>query len=486
MRRPNILLIVLDATRADACSCYGTERLTTPNLDRLASEGVLFEQAISAAPWTLPAIASILTGLYPSQTGVYQKRLLSSEFATLGELLSRNAYATFSISDNAWLSTEFGLVRGFNVVHKLWQRFQAKEDITLANLTRESSKSIYVAALRLILRGNVIKNTVNLVHSRLRDRGRETARRTMRAFAGWIHEGREPWFALVHYLGAHLPYESPAEWVDRFAHDRKQAQRLSRADLFRMAYRHIAGSEVLSESDLRTWHDLYLAAVGYQDSNLGGLIDLLKQTGQYDDTCIIVVADHGENLGEHGLLGHQYCLYDTLIRVPLVVRYPAIFSPGERVSHQVQTLDLFKTILDLSETRAPHGESKSFLLNEFARPFTVSEYGTPRQPHSALLARFGLSPGDLSRFERGLIAIRTEFHKLIVGTDGSSELYAWPDDPDEDHNLATHNLSRTHELYRLLEQWSKEHGTHLIGREADDLSVDPRVQARLRALGYID
>ncbi|HSJ53619.1 MAG TPA: sulfatase-like hydrolase/transferase, partial [Anaerolineae bacterium] len=129
MTRPNILLVVLDATRADACSCYGAAQPTTPNLDRLAAEGTLYEQAISPAPWTLPAFASLFTGYYPNQLGIYEQRRLPPAVPTLASLLSDRGYGTFAITGNSWMSTDFGLGRGFEHFYKLWQILQTAEDV---------------------------------------------------------------------------------------------------------------------------------------------------------------------------------------------------------------------------------------------------------------------------------------------------------------------------------------------------------------------
>ena len=141
MTQPNILFVVLDATRFDACSCYGHVAGTTPVLDRLAAEGVLFEQAISAAPWTLPAVTSMMTGLYPSQTDIYRRRRLLPGFTTLPTLLRQHGYATFGVTNNDWLSQDFGLQQGFDVVHKLWQIWQTDDDITNLSLV-EQDKTI--------------------------------------------------------------------------------------------------------------------------------------------------------------------------------------------------------------------------------------------------------------------------------------------------------------------------------------------------------
>jgi arylsulfatase A-like enzyme len=238
-------------------------------------------------------------------------------------------------------------------------------------------------------------------------------------------------------MEAHPPYKPPREWASRFVRDPERAKRLIDADQLRLAWRHIARKEMLSEDDLAAWRDLYLAEVAYVDYHLGLLIDWLKRTGRLNNTLIIVTADHGENLGEHGLLDHKYCLYDTLLRVPLVMRCPPLVPAGQRISYQVQTLDLFATILEVAGIEVPPSASRSLLSESERRPFVIAEYGIHRPPFKYVLERYGLQRKDLSHFERGLVALHTNTHKLILGTGGSQELYAWPDDPEEEHNIAT-------------------------------------------------
>jgi arylsulfatase A-like enzyme len=515
MRRPNILLVILDATRADACSCYGAEQPITPNLDRLASEGVLFEQAISPAPWTLPALASLFTGLYPGQTQVYSERALPPVFPTIAQVLAEDGgYATFAISNCVWFGASFGLQRGFSTVHKLWQVLQTDQDITAFTLLGSASEDPPLRNLtRRMLQGNVAKNVVNtiphlagylaqerrssarrfldaplrlaydILESLKADQG---ARRTLAPLTRWIERQQAPWFAAVHYLEAHLPYRPPTAWARHFAHDWPRCQALRRADQVRLMWRHIAGVEQLGEADLAAWKDLYLAGVAYQDSHLGLLVDWLRRTQRLDGTLVVVVADHGENLGEHGLLNHQYCLYDTLLRVPLVVRFPGALPVGQRFAHQVQTLDIFPTILGLAGLDPP-SPGKSLFSAPDRRRFTVAEYGRPSPPRAASLARFGLQRSDLGRYERGLTAIRTDGHKLILGSNGSPELYAWCQDPAEEHNLAEREPSLVTALQTQLGGWWSEKGIPgLIDGPIEPPGLRPEVESRLRRLGYLE
>jgi arylsulfatase A-like enzyme len=489
MPRPNILLIVLDATRADACSCYGADRPTTPCLDSVAQGGTLFEQAITAAPWTLPAFASIFTGQYPGQLGIDESRRLHASVPTLAERLAAHGYATFAITSNIWLGPTFGLSRGFDRLHKLWQLFQTREEMSRVERLvgagdgreRRSSASRW-------LKGNPVKNLANAAYGRWwafrRDYG---AARTAGPLMRWLHGRSGPWFACVHFLEAHLEYRPPRDWAQRFARNWDSAQALLRADQWRMIWRHMTGAELLCESRMEALHDLYWAEVAYTDHHLGRLLQALRTAQALDDTLLVITADHGENLGEHGLLNHQYGVFDSLLRVPLVVHYPELFPAGQRVAGQVQTLDLFRTLLEAAGADVPATPGQSLLPGKSARhAFTVAEYGMPKTPDAQRLRRYGLEPEQVRPFLRGLTALRTEEHKLIVGTDGTLSLYNWRQDPGEVHNLAAEEPEKVRELQRMLERFHKEHGIVPQGGSPAAEEMDPVTAARLMGLGYIE
>jgi len=258
---------------------------------------------------------------------------------------------------------------------------------------------------------------------------------------------------------------------------------------------------------LQVWRQLYAAEVAYQDQALGQLLRWLKQTGRYDDTLIIVVADHGESLGEHGLLNHLYGVYDPLIHVPLVMRGPGI-GRGGQVSDLVQTNDIFGTVLAAAGAPLP-AHARSLLDAGGARRYVVAEYGPPRTPHSDLLARFSLQASDFAPFMRSLAAVRTERHKLIVGSDGALELYDLVNDPAELANRAVSHISPDAaandrhapaasqapgasavltDLRGYLAEWRAAVGLAPAQQSANVAPpvVAPEVAARLKALGYLD
>lgn len=488
MSRPNVLIVILDATRQDACSCYGAQAETTPALDELAREGTRYDNAFTVAPWTFPSLASMFTGLYPSQNGVYVERKLSSQYPTLAERLRAQGYATFAISDNPWMSAEFGLTRGFDRMHKLWQWWQTDRDINNITLSDVKSASRLKAVAQLITDGDPLKNAANVAYYRLvRPRLDYGAARTLRPLRHWIEQQHTPWFAFVHYLEAHMNYKPPRAWREKFVTDHALGEQLAKADQWRLVRRHLAGVDRLSEADLRTLHELYLAEVAYADHHLGKLINWLRQTQRLDNTLVMVLADHGESFGEHDMLEHQFHLYDSLLRIPLVVRYPTQFPAGRRVSEPVQSLDVFATAIEAAGLPAANGPSQSLRPGHAVpRSHTYAEYGVPRKPHPRWLQRFGLEPEQLEPFQVGYTSIRNDTHKLIIGTDHSLQLYAWKTDRAETQNLSESEPATVERLLSDLEIWWQANGGGLAGDPALMSVTNSQVEARLRALGYLD
>lgn len=492
MKQPNVLLFVWDAVRHDVCSCYGQEPVTTPVLDQIAKEGVLFEQVIAAAPWTLPAMSSIFTGMYPGQTNIYLRRELDRRFPTLAELLAKHGYATFGISNNDWLGNDFGLNRGFQTQHRLWQLVQTREEITNLSLVEKDNAGHALArgAWRRLWQGNPIKNGINTLFYKFgryyQDYG---AARTTRPLTNWISRQTKPWFAFVHYLETHLQYKPPLEFIKRYAHDLDRCLKIRESDQWRLCWRHNAGVEMFSPADLQAWRDLYLAEVAYTDHKMGQVLEWLRQTGQLDNTLIMVTADHGENLGDHGLLSHSYSLHRPLVQVPLVLRYPGVFAGGQRVSHLVQTIDLWATVLELAGIDRPDGVASESLVGlRPRRDYALSEYGTPLPPHAEAMARFGLTPEQLKHRQRGLTALQTTTHKLIVTTDGSEMLFDLAVDPDETNDVAEQHPDLVASLRQKLQQiWREQEIPGLIGLPIkQQMEIPADVEERLQMLGYLE
>ena len=410
-KRPNVILIVMDTVRADHLSSYGYHLPTTPNIDRIARQGILYENAITPGSWTLPSHATLFTGLYPRDHGTNGENWhLDSSFTTLAEILAVEGYETIGFSNNPWISAESGLQQGFEAFHDVWQdprRLEYGDDG--AGLTNE-----------MVLRWLADRSAVR------------------------------PFFAFVHYIEPHFGYDPPDEAARQFvAHlDPAVVERLRQ-------WRHprevgyilgVPGMEV-SDREFEVLKALYDGEIAYVDRRVGELVDAIDARGLGEETALVVTSDHGEHFGEHGLMDHKMSLYDALIRVPLILRYPPELRADLRVASQVQTNDLFVTLLKLCGVERPPPRSARLLpTNEedSGRPLTYAEFARPIRFIRMMESRF---PGQSTAgFDRALVAVRVETHKYIWASDGRQELYAIETDLGETNDLAEREANRLSEM----------------------------------------
>jgi len=460
---PNILLIVLESTRASHLSCYGYHRPTTPHLDGLAAEGVLYEQAISSAPWTLPSHASLFTGLYTSQHDTcFGRPYLNRQVVTLAEMLRQRGYRTAAFSTNPWVSEEFGFDRGF-------------ETFRWAVRTLEWLHPLFPTETKL---EKVIRY--------LRDPWYPVSWRNNRLLQDWItgaQDGGQPFFVYTLYFDPHYPLRPRPPYAAQFLGDRHRRWWWVNKD----PDRYMAGAARMTDDDFEILTGLYDSRLASMDAILGQLIGFLRQARILDEMLLFIVADHGENLGEHGLMSHQYCVYDTLLHVPLVIRYPPLFPAGMRVAAQVQPLEIFTTVMDvlgIERQEIPNDvRGRSLVPEKLAAaplPFTIGEYLAPNLERMRRL----YPDRDLSRFDRALHALRREGYKYIWTSDGQPELYDLAVDPGERENLVGQKPGLVAEMQAQLDEWlATIHPPEAAQPEAAEM--DETVVQRLRALGYL-
>src|SRR5581483_11884658 len=233
-------------------------------------------------------------------------------------------------------------------------------------------------------------------------------------------------------------------------------------------YPYMAGGLPMTEADLavvRSWYD---GAIAYLDHCVQDLLDFLRREGADDDTLVVVTADHGENFGDHGLAYHLFCLYDSLLRVPLVIRLPGR-PAGRRVEALVSLVDVAPTVLEaagLDPAAFPALQGRSLLGGGEIHPWIFAEFGRPHYMLQRLGAKY---PGhDFSRFDRGLRCVRTREAKLIVGTDGGEELYDLRADPGETTNLAARRPAEAAVLRRALAEWTASFEPALVAAPSRD------------------
>ena len=407
---PNVLLIVLDTVRARNLSLYGYERDTSPTLVRWAREGVVFERAISTAPWTLTSHASMFTGRFPHEVSADWDVPLDAAYPTLAELLTSRGYATAGIVANlGYTSYETGLARGF--LHY--------EDYTLSmgQIAADSTLVKTIADNFRIRR--LIRNDEHL--------NRKSATDVTKSALRWLSRPREgPFFLFLNYFDAHEPYLAPPPFDAEFG--RRGSRR--RSPLHHFLWDPAVGS--MSDAEVREEMGAYDGAIAYLDAQLSRLFDELDRRGLAENLLVVVTADHGEELGEHGLFDHGNSLYLPALHVPLIISFPPRVPAGRRVVAPVSLNDLAATIVDLldisSGASIPGGSLARFwsetppiepvpALSEVSRGINTPE-------------EFPVSRGDMkSLVDAG--------HHYIRDGDGSEELYATEDDPDEQIDLAT-------------------------------------------------
>ncbi|HZW03120.1 MAG TPA: sulfatase [Anaerolineaceae bacterium] len=451
---PNVVLIVLDSVRQDHLSCYGYARKTTPNLDRLAAEGTLFENAYSASCWTIPSHASLFTGLYPSQHRVdLDQPLIHPQHETLAGHLKTLGYATACISCNSFAAGGgTNLNRDFDLTLDVDGGF-ARGTSTLARGVRHLQKR-----WRAFIR---------------RDRGADRATRLAR---DWLGAQSGPFFLFMNYMDCHLPYRLRRPQRFQFIPPMER-KRVSRIPLDPFAV--MAGQLALKPREVAGIRALYDGSLFYLDQQIGRLVARLMDLGLYEQTIFLVTADHGESFGEHGLFDHQYGLYEHLLRVPLIARFPNGSLAGARIAHPIQHVDLLPVLARLlSGPSAGLDETEYTFLREPLRSSVLAEYLAPNL--NAIRRRFPAA--DVSRYATPLRAIHTQGYKLIARPDGRRELYDLVRDPEECDDLAAAKPEKAAALQARLEEVL---GPWPGSEPPAGLSLEKELKERLEAMGYL-
>jgi arylsulfatase A-like enzyme len=355
--RSNVLLVTLDTTRADRLGVYGHARPTSPNLDALASEAIVFERAYSTSSWTLPAHASLFTGKYPASHGArhdpqgplvladeidvppsVRARGISPGERTLADVLASHGWATGAVVGGPWLLRVFGLGAGFGFYDD-----QGMQD--------------------------------NL--------GRRATEITDRALA-WLAETPEPFFLFLNYFDPHFPYLPPPAFARRF----------------------LPPGVRPDPHALRQAPSLYDAEIRYTDEELGRVFRWLRQQGLWERTLVVVTADHGELLGERGDWGHERWLWEPLVRVPLLVKPAGPSRPGRRETEPASLVDVLPLVLRELGLAAPDGvqgepppASRRELLAEVNPIGTESDTGNWRARWSGSTKFLTSTLGDRQLFD---------------------------------------------------------------------------------------
>ena len=426
-RYPDVLLITIDTLRTNHLSLYGYELLTSPKLDRLARDSAVFEIAYAPMGATSPAHATLFTSRSPLAHGVVRNGLpLLDEELSLTRILGEHGYRSAAFVSAYPVGHQLGFAQGFD-------HFDDHFEPAHATFRREGQKRESWAGL-----------VVEGVFDR---RGGETARRAREWLEG--NAGDAPLFVWVHLFDPHRPYEPPEPFASLFTSP--DQDRLERAT-------------ALYDSELR-----------YTDEQASGVVDAFLSVAPAG--LVVITADHGEGLGDHGNRGHNRDLYDEELRVPLLVHWPGHIPPS-RILQPAHLIDVAPTLLGL--LGLPRGQSAFDGLD--LSPHLRGE--AERQPERPLWLQRPFYP-DGRRDQKGYgFGVRSGPWKLIEAPDeGRRELYNLEQDPTESRDLSAELPERVAQLSERLEHWRRGEVEKAGGRH---LEVSTEHREALDALGYLD
>ncbi|RLF16743.1 MAG: sulfatase [Thermoprotei archaeon] len=316
--RPNIILIAIDTLRADHLSCYGYEKKTSPTIDEIASNGILFENAIAPGIPTHPGYTTIFTGMHPLRHRIVchmGQEVLSYDIPTLPQYLYNSGYLTVAI-DNLVATKAPWFIRGFEVY-------------------------VFTGGITVISKGAKISGDIVTTK----------ALNFLKAYRQGLYD-RKPFFLFIHYWDPHTPYLPPKGFRERFysGGGTKLSSLLKKTRWGRFLLKTKWIQQLITEGhDEKEYVDsLYDEEILYSDWCISRVINLLKELDLYDNTVIIVTSDHGEGLGENDIYYDHHGLYEWDIRVPLIISYPQALPRGKRIRELVTHEDILPTILDLA------------------------------------------------------------------------------------------------------------------------------------------
>ncbi|WP_435077545.1 sulfatase [Halococcus sp. AFM35] len=481
----NVLFVVMDTVRKDHLSCYGYERETTPGLEAFAEEAAVYEQAVAPAPWTLPSHASMFTGRYPGEHDATQENPYLEGHPTLAQSLEGHRSSCYS--SNAWITPYTHLTDGFDSQDNFFEVMPGdvlSGPLARAWKTMNDNERLRQAADWLVNLGNEI-------HEYLAS-GEGADSKTPAVIdrtIEFIDSTEEPYFSFINLMDAHLPYHPPDEHKELFAPGVDSTQ------VCQNSKEYNSGARDIGEAEWTSIRGLYDAEIHHVDAQLHRLFEWMRVNDEWEDTLVVVCADHGELHGEHGLYGHEFAVYDPIVNVPLMVKHPEL--DAGRYEKQVELQDLYHTVLDHAGAEGkglPLDPERSLLSDDY-RAFdggenAFVEYHRPVVELNQLENKASAAGIDLdedSRFYSRMRAVRRPAGKYIHNERIADEAYRLDSDPDEIENVrggedpVIEDLeSALREFERERDDWGAVEGEEVLSEMGDD------AKQRLEDLGYID
>ncbi len=489
---PNVVVFIVDALRQDSLGCYGNTEITTPNIDALAEQGVVFEEAFAQAPYTWPSFGSFLTAKYPRRHGLIQMDLRMPQNVTLpyylagaeredGTRLEDGDFVTSAIMTGT-VSHGSGLLRGFDYYYEAL----VGHDLVDVRNTWSRFRSGLLPAL---IKNKITQRFDDGVVSQIAK--------------DWILERKDQRFlSMVHLYSTHTTYAPAEKYLEPYADPSYEGPIQS----FSSAHVHAInlGDYEPSPEDVARVRALYAGGVSQADAHIGVVVDAMREAGVLDNTIVVVTSDHGESLGEAGFWEHNWMLQSNL-RIPLIMRFPAALPAGQRVTARADSIDMMPTLLDimglqplpaaseLPEDLDPRGDGMERAQEavdgvslmpvvhgeaQQVRPYSFAENGPYRSIQDdrwkLVIERTLLEKG---KFKSALVLPPVEQGEHL-------RLYDLQADPDETNDLAREQPKIAIEYVQALREYDAK-----LPIRSDQGKIGVRdldQEERLKSLGYSD
>lgn len=432
--KPNVIIVLIDALRADQLGCYGNSRNTSPAIDAFSRDAVMFEHAISQSTFTKTSISSLFTSQFPYQTGVYWGNLrdtsghitsdvLRSSETTLAEVLRARGYLTMAWVQNSNLRSFMGFAQGF------------------------------------------------VSYNDQQGRAKWINRRFFHFLSG---AGQSyPFFAYLHYIDLHDPYRPAPPFNTMFGtYDPNVYAGVDFNNWGDVLQAIRDGKKKLSKAAVEQLRAYYDGLIRETDGHFADLVARLKRQGLYDNSLIIVTADHGDGFMEHGFISHSTIPYDELLHVPLIVKFPHQRFAGRKVTPQVRLIDVMPTIIDEVRAKKPNTMSGCSLMPLLEEP----------QQQAQWIQHCGYSISEIAvPGAYPVVAVRTAHFKYIHFERRQDEFYDLDTDPGEHHNLYAEGGKVMDGFKRI--------ALNVVAKRREDkkgrVVLNKSLIRRLKAMGYM-
>lgn len=406
-----VIVIMCDTLRAKSLPQYGNKRNTLPNLTHFIDEDfTVYKRAYAPSPWTIPSHLSFFTGLYPTEVMETPSSFrLHNNFKTLPELFKDSDYETLALISNGFISKDFGYAKGFDKFLQLWLPNPEDDEIRLeieGNNNFEKLSALFHRLLMKENKKNIIAGIKQKIYRRFRhvfENSTPATNKAVRLLKRNILEKKSrKLFCFVNLMQTHERYNPPSYSRNRFVKRKDKYENYYKS---RMVFDHYA-TEPFSSELLKYLNMLYEEEVLYLDLVISDLIQFLKNNSLYDTSTIVITSDHGEQFGEHGHFTHCFSVYEPVIRIPLLIKWPGESDNNHFDNKLVMLQDIYSTFLNLLDHWSPCPDSSVDLSSSKKRSWVMSQFpdmshnikGCRKRRQTFTIEELGLSDDFLNAY----------------------------------------------------------------------------------------